>query len=307
MSDAQATTNAPAAFAPVSLRLSVIIVNWNTRELLRACLNSLRACIDDPNSEVIVVDNASADGSPQMVQQDFPHVVLLAMKENLGFSRGNNAAMRVARGRYIVLLNSDTEVRGHAFTLMCDKMDSDPKVGALGPRLLNPDGSVQYSCRSFPSYRTALFNRKSLLTRLFPKNPYSQAYLMTNSGHSTSREVDWLSGACLMTRRETLEEVGLLDEDFFMYAEDVDWCYRMHKAGWKVVYYPEAEVMHHIEKSADSAPFRMNLERHKSMWLFFKKHYSRNIMLIDVATFLGIGARFSVLALRQMVRGKGRR
>lgn len=300
-------TPAAEVLPDVTLRLSVIIVNWNTLELLRACLASMRDYVEHPECEIIVVDNASRDGSPDMVESEFPAVRLLRMTDNLGFSRGNNAGIRQAHGQYILLLNSDTEVRGDALWKMCDRMDEDVRIGALGARLLNPDDTVQLSCRSFPSYRTALFNRKSLLTRLFPNNRYSQQYLMSGSSHTDTAEVDWVIGACLMTRRETLVDVGLLDEEFFMYAEDVDWCYRMQQAGWKVVYFPEAEVMHHYEKSAGKAPFRMSFERHRSMWRFYKKHYSRDIVLVDLATILGITARFGLITTRDAFRGKRRK
>lgn len=275
------------------VRLSIIIVNWNTRDLLQACLRSLQGCLDNPACEVIVVDNASIDGSPEMVAAEFPAARLIRMAHNLGFSRGNNAGIRLARGRYILLLNSDTEVLGDALWKMCGHMDQNPRVGALGARLLNPDGSLQMSCRSFPSYKTALFHRKALLTKLFPGNRFSRQYLMSGADHRYRMEVDWVIGACLMTRRETIDDVGLLDEDFFMYAEDVDWCYRMHKAGWVVEYFPEAEVMHHYEKSTSKAPFRMHTARHRSMWRFYKKHYRKNVFT-DIVTFTGIGVRLGL-------------
>jgi GT2 family glycosyltransferase len=283
------------------VRLSIIIVNWNTRELLRACLESLREFLAHPAYEIMVVDNASSDGSAQMVGEEFPSARLLALPENIGFSRGNNAALRQAKGQYLMLLNSDTEVQPGAIELMCSYMDEHSDVGGLGPQLLNPDGTVQLSCRTFPSYRTALFHRKSLITRLFPQNRFSAQYLMTKTGHADTMEVDWVIGACLLTRRKIIEQVGLMDEEFFMYAEDVDWCYRMRQAGWKITYLPQAKVLHHYEKSASKAPFRMNFQRHRSMWRFYAKHYSRGIMLVDVATFTGITLRLMVMFARNMI------
>jgi GT2 family glycosyltransferase len=290
----------PSSSAPVP-RVSVIIASWNTRDLLGACLESLRVPIESGWCEVIVVDNGSSDGSPEMVRERFPAVTLLCPGRNLGFGGGNNLGLRAAHGRYLMLLNSDTEVPEGTLEAMCEFMDSHPRVGMLGPKLLNPDGSVQLSCRRFPSYRTALFNRYSLLTRLFPRNPYSVEYLMTDSGHSATREVDWVSGACLMTRREAVDDVGLLDEAFFMYAEDVDWCYRMHQKGWKVVYFPEVQVLHHVGRSTRSAPFRMTVERHRSMWIFYKKHYSRGIAIVDAATLCGIAARCTLMVVRNFI------
>lgn len=283
------------------LKLSVVIVNWNTRELLHACLASLHKALENPNFEVLVVDNASSDGSADMVESEFPRAKLIRLPENVGFSRGNNVALRQARGEFLLLLNSDTEVIGDALERMIAEMERNPQVGALGAQLLNPDKTVQLSCRKFPSYRTALFHRKSILTRLFPRNKYSSQYLMTGTGHGATMEVDWVIGACLMTRRTVIDQVGLLDEEFFMYAEDVDWCYRMRRAGWKVVYLPEAKVMHHYEKSASKVPYRMNIERHRSMWRFYQKHYSRGIPLLDVATATGISLRFVMVAGRNFL------
>jgi GT2 family glycosyltransferase len=286
-------------FPVVSLKLSVVIVNWNTAELLRECLKSLHLeTFAARGYEAIVVDNASSDGSTAMVEHEFPLARLIRMNTNGGFSKGNNAGIRQSRGEFVLLLNSDTEVQGNALELMCSRMKADPKIGALGAQLRNPDGTVQLSCRRFPSYKTALFNRKSALTRLFPRNRFSQAYLMTHEGHEQTREVDWVIGACLMTRRAVLEQVGLLDEHFFMYAEDVDWCFRMRLRGWSVVYFPEAVVMHHYERSTTKVPFKMNYQRHRSMWKFYMKHYSRGIVLMDVATFLGIAARCGAIAVR---------
>lgn len=298
MSQASAPVDLPATDqAP---RLSIVIVNWNTRELLAACLHSLGDRLQDPAYQVLVVDNGSSDGSAEMVRQQFPTVQLLALPENVGFSAGNNAALIQATGTYVLLLNSDTEVRDHALEAMCDYLDQHPQVGGVGAQLLNPDGTVQLSCRRFPSYRTALFHRKSLLTRFFPENKFSQQYLMTGTGHGEIMEVDWVIGACLMTRQEVIRQVGLLDDGFFMYAEDVDWCYRMRQAGWSIAYLPHAQVMHHYERSARLVPYRMNLERHRSMWRFYRKHYSRGIVLADFATFLAIIARLGLQVLRNV-------
>lgn len=283
-------------------RLSVVICNWNTRDMLAACLASLRTVAESFDGlEVVVADNGSSDGSPAMVRERFPEVVLVETGANLGFSGGNNRGLAVARGRYVMLLNSDTEIHGDALTRVCDYLDANPDVGAVGPQLLNTDGSVQLSCRRFPSFRTALFNRYSLLTRLFPRNTFSAEYLMTDEGHAATREADWVSGACLATRREVVEQVGVLDDDFFMYSEDVDWCYRMRQAGWKVVYLPEAKVMHHIGRSTGKVPNRMTYQRHRSMWLFYRKHYSRGIALVDAATFVGIATRCAFMVARNEV------
>jgi GT2 family glycosyltransferase len=289
----------PGALGRVAehIRLSVIIINWNTRDMLRDCLKSQQSYIDDEQYEFIVVDNGSSDGSVAMVQSEFPKVHVVALEKNIGFTGGNNAGLAVAGGKYLLLLNSDTEVVGDALGTMCDYLDEHPAVGAVGAKLISPDGSTQESCRRFPSHKTALFNRKSLLTKYFPGNRYSKAYLMTDEERSTTREVDWVMGAALMTRRTVIEQIGPLDPTFFIYAEDVDWCLRMHRAGWKIVYLPAAEILHHYEVTIRAVPFKMNLERHKSMWHYYKKHH-RGGPLLDALTLGGIAVRMTTLASR---------
>ncbi len=292
------TGNSDVAVSP---RLSVIVVNHNTKEVLRACLQSLQAAAASGHVEVIVVDNGSSDGSCAMVASDFPWVRLIALPDNRGFAVANNIGMRAARGRFFLALNSDTEVLDDALRRIADFMEANADVGALGPRLLNSDGTLQYSCRRFPSFRTALFHRYSLMTRLFPRNRFSQQYLMTDVGHDHTMDVDWVSGAALVVRREVFDQTGGFDEGFFMYAEDVDWCYRIKQAGWRVVYFPEAQILHHIGKSTRLVPYAMIYERHRSMWRFYKKHYSRGIMLVDVATLSGIALRCAMLMARTWI------
>lgn len=282
--------------------VSIIVTNYNTRDLLRACFASMEGRLGRPWLEVILVDNASADGSAEMTREEFPDVRVFVQERNEGFAHANNRGIRASRGRHVLILNSDTEIVDDALERMRDHMDAHPDIGALGARLLNTDGTVQLSCRSFPSYRTVLFHRYSLMTRLFPRNRYSAEYLMTDTNHDETMDVDWVSGACMMVRRETMDAVGLLDEGFFMYAEDVDWCYRMKQAGWRVCYLPQAEVRHHIGRSTRNVPYRMTYERHRSMWRFYRKHYSRGIVLVDVATFLGIAARCGMVMLQNSLR-----
>lgn len=285
-----------------ALRLSLVIVNWNTREMLRACLLSLRTAHTSWSEfEVSVVDNASSDGSAEMVRKEFPAVQLIVSEKNLGFGGANNLGFAVAKGEIIATINSDTEVHGGALPTICAYFDEHPDVGAAGPKLLNTDGSLQLSCRSFPTFMTALFNRYSLLTRLFPNNAWSREYLMSDCEHSESMDVDWVSGAALFVRREVYEAVGGFDEDYFMYSEDVDWCYRIHRHGKRVVYIPDAVIMHHIGRSTGHAPLRMIHQRHRSMWLFYRKHYSSDIVLLDIATWFAVWTRCAALVVRSAV------
>ncbi|MES1227319.1 MAG: glycosyltransferase family 2 protein, partial [Armatimonadota bacterium] len=214
--------------------LSVTICSWNTREDLRACLASLRDCRDEANFEVVVVDNNSQDGSADMVEAGIPEVRLLRQSVNLGFTGGHNLATKERLGRHVALLNSDTVVHKGAIAELMDYFARNPQAGIIGPKLLNPDGSLQYSCRKFPNPVAAAF-RNTFLGRLFPNNRYTRDYLMTDWPHSLPREVDWLSGAAMFIRKEVVDNVGMLDEEMFMFCEDVDICKRAWGSGFKVV------------------------------------------------------------------------
>jgi GT2 family glycosyltransferase len=253
--------------------LTIVIVNWNTREDLRRCLDTLPRGAQTTPLEVFVVDNGSSDGSPAMILDQYPHVTLIGNPDNVGFAHANNQALRVCQGDYALLLNSDTLVHPGALDALVAGMEAHPQAGIGGAKLLNPDGSIQYSCRRFPTFATGLF-RNSALGRFFPQNVQVRDYLMTDFDHASIIEVDWVSGAALCIRRQVLEEVGLLDEQFFMYCEDVDWCYRAHLADWQVLYFPDAVITHVIGRSSDQAVERMVRAHHHSMGLYFRKHYA---------------------------------
>ncbi len=286
--------------------ISIVIVSYNGREHLRRCFASLLTHPPAAEREVIVVDNDSADGSADMVASDFPDVRLLRMRRNLGFAAGANRGIREATGEAIVLLNPDSEIETDPFAPMLAYLREHDDVGIVAPRLLNPDGSLQLSCRRFPTFSVALFNRYSLLTRLFPRNRYSRQYLLSDWQHDSVSEVDWVSGACLMVRRSLLERIGLLDEGYFMYIEDVDLCQRVHRAGAKVVYYPAVSVVHHIGKSSRTLPSRSIMARHWSMWHYYRKYLRRNVV-VDVTVAGGIATRCAyLLAANQLKRAMSR-
>jgi len=253
--------------------LTISIVNWNTRDDLAKALASL-ALGGLSSYEVIVVDNGSSDGSAEMVRQRFPEVTLIANQENLGFARAHNQALRLARGRNILLLNPDCMVHKKALIKLVDFIESHFRVAAVGPKLRNPDATIQFSCRHFPNFAAGLF-RNTPLGSLFPRNRYSQEYLMKDWDHTIPREVDWISGAAMCIKRQALEDVGLLDEEFFMYCEDVDWCYRARLKGWLIYYFPKAIMTHLIGRSSDQRPREMIREFHRSMALFYRKHYAQ--------------------------------
>ncbi len=279
--------------------LSICIVNWNTRDDLRQCLQSLPGGAGELTLEVFVVDNASTDGSPAMVSSEFPQVTLLRNPNNSGFAHANNQALARCRGDYLLLLNSDTVVHPGALSAFVDAMEAQPEAGIGGAKLLNSDGSLQFSCRRFPTFTAGLL-RNNPIGRLFPGNAKVQDYLMTDFDHNVAAEVDWVSGAALCMRRATLEQIGLLDETYFMYCEDVDWCYRAHQAGWKIYYFPEAVITHHIGRSSDKAVAAMVRAHHHSMGIFYRKHYAPTTPpLMRWVPLLGIWVRMQLVLLEK--------
>ena len=251
--------------------LSVIIVNWNVRALLRRCLHSILARPHPCSLEVIVVDNGSTDGSAEMVRTEFPQAHLIANPDNRGFTAANNQGLTVARGRYVLLLNPDTEVVGDALETMVTFADAHSDVGVVGPQLLNPDGTVQSSRRRFPSLATALFES----TWLQPYAPHRllARYYVLDRPDDEVQDVDWVTGAALMARREAVEQVGPLDEGFFMYSEELDWCRRFRAAGWRVVYLPTARVIHHEGKSSEQVLPARHIHFQTSKIRYFRKYH----------------------------------
>lgn len=221
------------------LDLSIIIVNWNTRALLAQCLRSVYETAGDLKCEVIVVDNASTDGSAEMVSREFPSVRLVRNSENIGFARANNTAMAFAKGRYMLLLNSDTIVTQGALQALVRLADRQPRAGIIGAQLLNVDGSFQASYTSFPNLWQE-FLILSGLGRLL----YRRWYPSHDAGTKSSQVMGYVEGACLLVRPKAVREVGGLDESYFMYAEEVDWCFAMKSKGWQIWYEPEAKVIH---------------------------------------------------------------
>jgi hypothetical protein len=253
--------------------LSICIVNWNIRTDLEQALASVLNAGPGLGLQVVVVDNASRDGSAEMVRRRFPGVTLIESGENLGFARGYNRAAAESAGRHLLMLNPDTLVHPGALQSLVAFMDAHPRAGAVGPRLLNSNGSLQYSCRRFPTPRAALL-RNTLLGRLIGRDRFTRAYLMADWDHRTPREVDWISGAAMCIRRQAWQEVGGFDEDYFMYAEDMDWCLRAHRLGWRIHYLPEAVITHRIGRSSDQRPLAMVAQFHRSMARFYRKHYA---------------------------------
>lgn len=258
------------------MELSVILVHYKALDALLACLGTLAPELAGRAAEVVVVDNDSRDGAAEALRRDFPDARLLTNTDNLGYARAVNQGIRATRGAFVLVMNPDCEVRPGAVGALLSHAAAHPRSAVLGPRILNPDGTLEYSARGFPDHLTFLFNRYSLLTRLWPSNRWSRRYLMSDWDHATSREVDWLSGACMLVRRAAIDAVGGMDETFFMFNEDVDWCRRMKLAGWANAYVPEAVVVHHIGASKGRVAPKVIVSRHAGMIHYFHKHHPAN-------------------------------
>jgi GT2 family glycosyltransferase len=251
--------------------ISIVIVSYNTRDFLARCLGSLHGDPSDLVREIIVVDNASEDGSVEMIACDFPEVKLIRNRYNLGYARAVNRGMQNAGGRYLLILNPDIETGADAIRALWEFMETTPGAGVAGGKLLNPDGSLQMSCRTFYTLPVVLL-RRTFLGRLFPDSRLVRKHLMLDWDHSSDREVDWVTGACMMVRREAYENAGGMDERFFLYFEDVDWCYRMRKHGWKVYYVPSGTMIHHYRReSAGLVPDRTLMSHLLSSFRFYDK------------------------------------
>ena len=283
---------------------SVVIVNYHSEALLRACLESLPSSADPLSLEVIVVDN-SGTARASGVLDAWPDVRLIEAGGNVGFAHACNLGMANARGRHLLLLNPDTVAYPGAVATLSRHLDASPEAGVVAARLLNPDGTLQYSCRRFPRPLSIFFGRYSLLTRLFPGNPVSRDYLYLDWDHVQVRPVDWASGACLMVRRDVFERVGGLDEGYFLFVEDMDWCRRIRDAGHEVVYVPEAEVTHRIGASRGPVPAWVTWERHRSMLRYIRKHFGWPRPLVAMAAF-GLALRGALAVCEDLARG-GRR
>lgn len=276
------------------MKLSIIIVSYNSLTVLKPCLESLQRQSLAHDSEIIVVDNASSDGCPAMVARDFPRVKLIANSKNVGYSKGVNIGIREARGSLFLILNPDTVVGEDSIERLVTFMENRTDAGIVGPKLVFYDGNIQYSCRRFYNWKVLLL-RRTFLGKIFKNSNAVKRHLMLDYDHEELREVDWLLGAAMLVRREAVESVGLMDERFFLYFEDVDWCYRMKQKGWKVYYYPQSVITHGYAR--DSAQKVLNrsviahlasLIRYYEKWnfiLYFIKKYRE---IAKIALFVGL-------------------
>lgn len=283
--------------------LSIIIVSYNTRDLTIDCLNSVFDSDTEYTYEVFVVDNDSRDDSVPAIKELFPQVRLIENHANTGFAKANNQAMEIAHGRYILLLNSDTIVQPGTLQTMLAYMEEHPAVGVSGCKVILPDGSLDKACRrGFPT-PSASFYYAFGLSRLFPDNPRFNQYHLSYLDPNDTYPVDCLVGAFMLLRQETIAQVGGLDETFFMYGEDIDWCYRIKQAGWEIHYHPATYIVHYKGASSRRKPMRIIYEFHRAMWVFHRKHFKRRYSwFTNMAVLSGIGLKFSLSVISNKLK-----
>jgi GT2 family glycosyltransferase len=283
------------------MELSIVLVHYRSPDHLLNCLRSIQEDSETLAHEIVVIDNDSGDGTPARLRREHPQIQWIENRSNVGYSRAVNQGIRATEAPLVLVMNPDCEVRPGAIARLARHLREHPEVAVAGPRILNPDGTLEYSARAFPDHLTFFFNRYSLLTRLFPNNPFSRRYLLTDWDHASVREVDWLSGACLMVRRSAIDRVGPMDEAFFMFNEDVDWCRRMKQAGFGVAYVPDAVIVHHVGASRRKVGAKVIYARHLGMIHYFHKHHPTHPMIsfcADTVILMRAGLMMAANALR---------
>ena len=276
------------------MSVGIVIVTYRCRELALRCLASIQEHVPGTLANTGFVNNASGDGTPVAVREAFPAVRVIANDANLGFATAVNLGIAaLPDARSICLLNPDSVLLDDQLPAAACYLEEHPEVGVLGGRIVNEDGSIQPSARTFPSYLNALFNRHSLLTRLFPRNRWSQRYLMTDWAHDEIRPVDWVSGAFMLIHRRAIHAAGVLDPEYFFSIEDVDFCRRVRDAGLEVMYFPGAAARHRVGGSSRHAVIRARAAHHRGMWRYYRKHVGGNVAL-GAVTFVAIWGRFAL-------------
>ncbi|KOS66618.1 glycosyl transferase family 2 [Lysinibacillus contaminans] len=283
--------------------LSIVIVNYNTKKLTIDCIQSVLNSKLNFQYEIFVVDNASSDGSVEKIKKIFPHVYVISNKENAGFSKANNQAIKECNGRYVLLLNSDTIVNKDTLDEMIRFMDGEMNVGAVGCEVNLPDGTLDKAChRGFPTPEASFYYMIGLAKK-FPNSPKYNSYHKSYMNMSEVHDIDCLVGAFMMVRREAFEQVGLLDEEFFMYGEDIDWCYRIKEFGWRIVYNPTVSITHYKGASSRRKPFKIVYEFHRAMYLFHKKHFATKYnFFVNSLVYMGIISKLTFATINNFLK-----
>jgi GT2 family glycosyltransferase len=256
----------------INMDVSIIIATWNQKKSLRHCLRSVYGSDFEGSFEVIVVDNGSRDGSGEMAAKEFPKAILIENNKNLGVSKSRNQAFNKMRGKYGLLLDDDAVLTKNCLKLLVGEMDAVPRCGIAGPKIIYPDGRLQYSCRSFPD-PISVGLRGFGLDKIFPDNHFLKKYLLADFDHQSTREVDWLMSACLIVRKEIIDEIGGFDEKYFFGGEDADFCLMARRKGGQVLYFPRALAIHEYQRKSARGFNRFALEHAKSLCRFFWKLY----------------------------------
>ena len=291
------------------MKLSIIIVNYNTYSLTKQTINSIIEKEHPFQYEILLVDNASSDGSIERLQEEFNNLIsegilrICINEANLGFAKANNIGIRVANGEYILLLNSDTVVKEDCLHKCLSQMEKNIDLGALGCKVVLPDGKLDHACkRGFPTPKASLY----YLLKLYKKDSikYGQ-YDALHLREDEVGEVDCLMGAFMLMPKDALNKVGLLDEDFFMYGEDIDLCYRIKEGGYKILYYPKAQIIHYKGGSSKKKRTKVIYDFHQAMWIFYKKHYYKEYNLaISLLVYIGIGVKYLLELLKNVLKKK---
>lgn len=289
------------------MKLSIIIVNYNSKKFLNKALSAIYSnnssthpLIHSFNFETIVVDNHSIDGSIKLIREKFPQVRLIKNVKNVGFARANNQAIPRARGEYILFLNPDAVPEKKAIEQLVNFMEQRPFAGCVGGKLLNMDGTLQFSCRSFPDYISIFFGRKSFFRRMFPENLFSRKFLLTDLDYTKPQKIDWIIGACMLTKREILSRVGFFDENFFLFVEDMDFCYRLKKQGFEIYYCPNAVFYHTYGAITQKFWIKSTISHNLGIYKFFNKNYQFGFITKNIAA-IGMTFRVFYLVLFQAI------
>ncbi|MFH1526678.1 MAG: glycosyltransferase family 2 protein [Bacteroidota bacterium] len=280
--------------------LSIIIPTYNIAEVLDDCLNSIIKYSQDLSYEIIVVDNASSDNIDEIIAK-YKDIKFIKNKKNLGFGKASNQGFRIAKGTYILFLNSDTRIHDNCFKKLIDKLEQDKTIGFIGPKMTNRDGSFQAACRRTIPTPFAAFCRMFGLSKMFPNNPLFNQYSLGNISIDKEMEIEAISGACLMSRKDILDKIGGFDEQYFIYGEDLDMCLQITKLGYKGYYYPKAEILHFHKATTKKRKYMFLFHFYYSAYLFFKKNYNSKFLLIFVMA--GLIIRCSAAVLKELFFG----
>ena len=285
-------------------KLSICILTLQARDYLQACLRSINENPPAHVYEIIIVDNHSSDGTIEMLESEFPAVDLIKNSENLGFTAPMNQALRRARGEYLLLLNPDTIVHAHAFDRLVDFLETHPDVGICGPQVLNTDGSLQQPCRRGESRPWAVLSYFLGLSKMFPRSKFFGEYLMNYMDEDETHLVAGVSGSCMLIRRQVIDQMGYLDERYFAYQEDADYCFQARKAGWKIYYFPQAQITHFGGQGGSRVqPYRSIIEWHRSYWLFYRKNLAGDyFFLFNWLYYLAMLVKLILALLANLLR-----